>query len=186
MIYFRALIFSFLILAFSIPAAAQSVVIGKGNAGICYEYARSMDMGSRGALRTCNEALKEDLSVKNRAATYVNLGILLMRKEDFTDAITNYKSALELKPDLTEAHVNMGAALIYQDQLEPALAAINIALQDVDSDTRPAALLNRAVIYDRQEKYVLAYRDLKEAGTLKPNWEKVDQFLSRYTVIQKS
>ena len=58
MIYFRALIFSLLILAFSMPAAAQSVVIGKGNAGICYEYARSMDMGSRGALRTCNEALK--------------------------------------------------------------------------------------------------------------------------------
>jgi len=186
MSYFRALMFSFLILAFATPATAQSVVIGKGNAVICYDYAKSEDMGSRTAIQTCKEAFKDTLSTKDRAATYVNLGILLTRTENYADAISNYKSALDLRPNLTEAHVNMAAALIHQDQLDLALASIKVALQDVESETRSAALLNRTVIYDRQEKYVLAYKDLKEADALKPDWDMVERFLSRYTVIQKS
>jgi len=182
----RVLCFSLILASQASVASAQLVVIGKGHAAQCFEYAKSANQGTRSATETCTEALNQPQTQKDRAATHVNRGILIMRKENYNDAIKDFNAALEINPNLTEAHVNMAAALIYQDKLEPALASINIALQDVDSDTRPAALLNRAVIYDRQEKYVLAYRDLKEAGTLKPNWEKVDQFLSRYTVIQKS
>ena len=118
MIYFRTLIFSLIILAYAMPASAQLLVIGEGAAASCYNYAKSGDMGSRSARHSCKDALKEDLSVKNRAATNVNYGILLMRKKNYVEAISSYQSALDLKLDLTEAYVNLAAAQIFTNDLE--------------------------------------------------------------------
>jgi len=170
---FRALFLGLMIGAFATPATAQLLVIGKANAANCYDYAKRGDKGSRSALDTCNDALDENLPTKTRAATLVNRGILRMRKERYSDAIFDYESALELQSNLTEAHVNLAAALIYIEDYDGALRSINIALEDVESKTRPAALVNRAILYDRQEQYKLAYRDLKAADILKPDWDMV-------------
>jgi len=186
MTLFRATCFSLLFAASASTASAQLVVLGEGAAAQCYRYAIQGNQGSHTAIKTCTEAFGQGIAVKDRAATHVNRGILLMRKEKHTKAIKDYKAALKLRPKLTEAHVNLGAALIHLDELDDALIALNTALEDETSDTRPAALVNRAILYDRQEKYNLAYRDLKAADLLKPDWDMIDNLLARYTLIPKT
>jgi len=186
MTYLRTVCFSLFFVASASSASAQLVVLGEGDAAQCYNYTKLGNRGSRTAIKICDSALDQTLSVKDRAATHVNRGILQMRKGQQKQAIKDYQSALKIRPNLTEAHVNLGAAFIYLDQLDDALKAINTALEDKDSATRPAALVNRAILYDRQEKYNLAYRDLKAADILKPDWDMIDTLLARYEVMPKS
>lgn len=186
MTYLRAACFSLLLAASAQTASAQLMVIGKGDAAQCYSHAKQGNKGSYSALETCENALDQNLMAKDYAATRVNYGILQMRKENYADALENYEAALEVLPTLTEAHVNRAAALIHLERLDEALISINTALEDVESQTRPAALVNRALLYDRQENYSAAYRDLKAADQLAPDWEMVDRLLARYTVKPKS
>jgi lipoprotein NlpI len=46
----------------------------------------------------------------------------------------------------------------------------------------PEALYNRAVAYDRLENYKGAYKDLKQALVLRPDWEPALALLSGYQV----
>lgn len=168
--------------AFAGAAQAQLVVKGKGEAVQCYEYSVRGNMGSRQAIETCTEALTQHLSKKDRAATFVNRGILHMRKGDQTLASADYESAIAIKPQLTEAYVNYGASLIRQSKYDEALASLNTALKDTDSNTRPEALYNRAIVMDSQENYKSAYFDLKAALELRPDWKPALNLLDRYEV----
>lgn len=168
--------------AFSAAAQAQLVVHGKGDAVLCYEYSARGNTGSRSAIKTCSEALTQDLSSKDTAATYVNRGILFMRKGEQDLASKDYQSAIEIKPELTEAYVNYGASLIRQEKFEEALKTLNIALEDIDSTIRPEALYNRAIILDRRENYKGAYLDLKEALAIRPDWSPALTLIDRYEV----
>ena len=169
-------------LAFSSAAHAQLVVHGKGDAVICYEYTARGNMGSRSAVATCSDALTQTLSRKDEAATLVNRGILLMRKGDQKRASEDYQAAIKIKPELTEAYVNYGASLIRQGKFEEALGALNVALNDTESTTRPEALYNRAIVLDRQEDYKAAYFDLKEALAIRPGWSPAVALIDRYQV----
>ncbi len=170
--------------SFSAGAAqAQLVVQGKGDAVLCYEYSARGNMGSRSAIETCSNALtQQSLSKNDLAATHVNRGILLMRKGDQNPAAEDFQSAIDIKPELTEAYVNYGASLIRQGKFEEALAKLNIALKDTMSTTRPEALYNRAIILDRRKDYKAAYYDLKEALTLRPDWAPALDLIDRYEV----
>jgi len=170
------------IAAFSGNAHAQLVVHGKGDAALCYEYSLRGNMGSRSAIKTCTDALDDALSQKDRAATLVNRGILQMRKGDQIAASTDYDAAIALKPDLTEAYVNYGASLIRQKKYDAALKALNTALKDADSPTRPEALYNRAVIMDQTDRYNEAYRDAKAALALRPDWQPALDLIGRYEI----
>jgi len=114
--------------------------------------------------------------------TFVNRGILFMRRGDHEKASKDYQAAIDIKPDLTAAYVNYGAALIRDGNLEVALKKLNIALEDLDSETRPEALYNRAIIFDRQENFRDAYFDLKAALALRPDWEAALSLIGRYEV----
>jgi len=168
--------------SFASTAQAQLVVHGKGDAVVCYEYSARGNTGSRSAIETCTDALTQVLSQKDRAATFVNRGILLMRKGEQEKASKDYQSAIEIKPELTEAYVNYGASLIRQGEFDAALERLNFALKDTESATRPEALYNRAIILDRREDYKGAYRDLKEALALRPQWSPALDLIDRYEV----
>lgn len=182
----RAVCFSLLIAASTSTASAQLLVLGEGDAAQCYRYAKQGNTGGRSAIKTCKAALEQAITTKDRAATHVNRGILLMRKEKHVQAIKDYQAALKLRPELTEAYVNLAAAQIHLDRLDDALISLNTALEDETSTTRPAALVNRAILYDRQEKYNLAYRDLKTAKLLNPDWDMIDALLAHYIVTPKT
>jgi len=184
--YLRALLTTSLFLAASSTASAQMLVIGQGAAAKCYQYAKIGNVGSKRAIETCDTAFNDLLSYKNKTATHVNRGILLMRAGEYDAAARDYERALEMKPDMTAAYVNYGANLIQQGRDDEAMTALNTALADADSPTRPEALYNRAVLHDRAENYKAAYQDLKMALELRPDWPLAETLIARYTVIPKS
>ena len=186
MTYIRLTLVSLFAAACSTTASAQMVVLGSSHAAQCYKYVKADNQGSVSALQTCDDALNEVASTKNRAATFVNRGILHMRKGHQQMAISDYNAALKIKPDLTEAYVNLGASYIHQANQDLALDALNTALADEGHETRPVALANRAIVHDMREDYDAAYRDLKAAKALAPEWPLVDTLLARYTVTPRT
>ncbi len=168
--------------AFAQTAQAQLVVHGQGDAAICYQQSVSGNKGSQSAIKTCTEALTQFLSEKDEAATFVNRGVLYMRRGDQTKATQDYEAAIEMRPELTEAYINYAASLIMQKKFDESLVMVTKALDDKKSKTRPEALYNRAVILDHKDDYRGAYRDLKEALTLRPDWKPALKLISRYEV----
>jgi len=171
--------------AFAGSSQAQLIVIGKGPAAQCYDYALAGNEGSRVAIETCSSAFENVISIKDRAATHVNRGLLYMRKGEQEKAAADYKSAIKIKPDLTQAYVNQAASLILQKKYNEAVVSLNKALEDKQSPTRTAALLNRAIALDAQEDYKGAYYDLKAALAIRPDWKPALDLISRYEVRSK-
>jgi tetratricopeptide (TPR) repeat protein len=165
-------------------AHAQTVVIGQGAAQSCYQSAITGDMGSRSAIRTCSEAFDRGMSSRDKTATYVNRGVLQMRRGDLDKAISDYETALERQPNLAEAHINYGVALYLQGDDASALDAYNTAIA-LDTDKMAEALYNRALVYDRMENVRGAYYDLKAVLELKPDWEDARTSLERFTVVSR-
>jgi len=184
MTYIRTALLALAATSFSSAVHAQLVVLGKGDAVLCYDYSERGNTGSRSAIETCTSALDQSLSQNDRAATLVNRGILYMRKGDQVAASQDYEAAITIKPALTEVYVNYGASLIRQGKFDKALTALNTALEDENSDTRAEALYNRAIVYDQKENYRGAFRDLKAALVLKPGWDAAENLLSRYEVVR--
>jgi len=82
-----------------------------------------------------NETLWRDTVTKNPTAwiAHNNLGIVLQNLGQKTNAVTQYKEALRLKPDYVEAHNNLGFALSQEGKIEEAIAQYEQALR-IDPD----------------------------------------------------
>lgn len=163
-------------------AYAQIVIHGEGGARDCYLKVLTGDQGRFKTRKDCitasqNPALKR----KDRAATYVNIGILFMRAEKYDDANDWYNKALKLMPDLAEIHINQSVVYIYEGRPHEAITAINTALE-LETDKRAEALFNRSIAYDRLGDFTQAYKDLKEVLALKPDWPPALKAIGRYDV----
>ena len=100
-------------------ASAQVFVIGEGLARDCFDLAKSDNYLFRTAEQTCSRALQEEtLTRPNRAATYVNRGVIRMREGNYEDALQDYGRATEIQPELGAAYLNEGATYIYQKDFE--------------------------------------------------------------------
>jgi tetratricopeptide (TPR) repeat protein len=81
-------------------------------------------------------------------------------------AIQQYLKVVELKPDSSQAHVNLGVAYKNKGELDQALASYNRAL-----GLRPdyvEALSNRGWVFIEQERWPEARRDFDQALKIKP------------------
>lgn len=178
--------FSFLasvgcLIALASPASAASTVFGAGPGQACYEAAQSGDAGLT-AMNECNAAVTgPTLNVRDRAATLVNRGILHLIRRDGANALADFDFALRLRPDLGEAHVNRGAALILLKRYAEAIAAINHGLS-LDTTDPHEAYFNRALANERLGDPAAAYSDFRRAQALKPDWALPGVELARYTV----
>ena len=165
------------------PAYAQSLVFGDGSAKACYYDVKHGNPGRPDAIKTCQFALRsKDTMAHDIAATHVNLGILYMRSGQYKKARGHYEKAISLRPDLSESYINYAADLIYLGQPHKAIKAANKAIA-LGTEKKPEALYNRALAYDRLEKYDSAYRDLKKALELKPNWKPALKAIDNYEVV---
>ena len=173
-------------LGMNISASAQIIVHGNGPAQGCYLSAKSGNSGSISAIRECEHALENIvLTRKDKVATHTNLGVLLMRKGDNQKAQSHYKQAIKLRPKTSETYINYGASLIYSGNYQDAINALNKAI-DLETIKMPEALYNRAIAYDRLKNYKSAYKDLKQALILKPEWPPAMKALDNYTVTTRS
>lgn len=162
-------------------ASAQMMVLGEGAPQSCYESAKFGDMGSHSAIRTCSDALKGALNRRDEAATFVNRGILRMRRSDLKPAAEDFTAALRINPDLPEAHINRGVALFQMGDVQASLTAYNTAIK-LDTVHMAEVLFNRAIVHEQLNNPRAAYTDMTAALALKPGWDIAEDFLSRYEV----
>jgi len=96
-----------------------------------------------GAAETLGKAAEAD--PKDPQAAYYH-GFALDQLERFDDAEKEYRRAIELSPELMEAHVNLSFLLLASDKPKEALAATDAGLK-VDAKN-PSLLANRAEALD--------------------------------------
>ncbi|MGB3626029.1 MAG: tetratricopeptide repeat protein [Henriciella sp.] len=165
-------------------AAAQVFVVGGGLARECFDEAKSGKYVFRLAEETCSRALREEtMSRENRAATYVNRGVIRMREGDYENALEDYSRAVAIVPDLGAAYLNEGAAHIYQKDFDSALQPLNRAIE-LESTDIFAAYYNRAIARENTGDVAGAYYDFQKALELKPDWDLAERQLRRFTVEQ--
>lgn len=173
--------------AASRPESYQSVSkFGTTAAQECY-YAAKQKRVLREGIAVCDQALDEGvMSTRDRAATFVNRGILKMASHDNDGALSDYNAAIRVLPDLGDAYVNRGLYYMYvghQDEL--AIDEINkgLALGTSDEST---AYYGRALAYEALDRITEAYYDFKRALELKPGWDLPKKELVRYSVRPKT
>ena len=160
---------------------ASVIVLGSTRAHACMDaaFAGARD---RTAIDACTSALQEQaLSPKDRAATLVNRGVLLMNRADFQAAFSDFDDAARINPKLGEASFNRGSALIALGRYREGLADVERGL--VLGVREPEkAYYNRAIAREELDDAKGAYLDYREAARLKPQWELPRLELARFEV----
>jgi tetratricopeptide (TPR) repeat protein len=167
------------------PASAAVTVVGTGFARQCFEYAEANRSSDRG-VENCDRALSEEaLSVRDRAATHVNRGILHMKGKSLDDALADYQKAVAIKPDLAEAYVNQGIALVHLGGRDAdAIAAISKGLS-LNTARPEVAYYTRGVAHELLGNNRQAYEDYSQAAAIKPEWSEPKMQLQRFSVVRK-
>jgi tetratricopeptide (TPR) repeat protein len=171
-------------LAVATGARASVTVIGGGLAEACSKAALSGKTEARFE-RTCTDALEtEMLSPRDRAGTFINRGVLKLRRAAFEAAIKDFNAAVSLQPAMGEAYVNRGAASIGEHRYAESLQDLNKAIS-LGTEEPAKAYYNRALAYEGLDDVKSAYFDYQKAEELSPDWEAPKEQLVRFHVSTK-
>lgn len=165
-------------------AGAAVTVLGPGPAQECYRYAEFGGNVGDGIER-CSFALLTTLSVTDRAATFVNRGVLRLSLHQNDAALADMNSGIAIAPQLGDAYVDRGAVSIALGRYEDALSDLNkgIALEP----HRPQiAYYDRAIVLEHNGDIRGAYEDYKKALDIAPDFEPAATELKRFRVTHKS
>lgn len=163
------------------PAHAATTVLGNGLAHICSETAKAGSDDPR-AIDVCTMAIEsESMDRRDLAGTYVNRGVLKMRRKAYRDARSDFNIAVKLQPTMGEAFVNRGGAFVGEQRYDQALADIDHGLE-LGPEEPEKAYYNRGLAHEGLNQIVKAYFDYKRAVELKPGWEPPQHELLRFTV----
>ena len=171
-------------LAVAGPAIAAVQVIGNSSARICFETADSGGVSAMG-MRYCDEALDhEALTQHDRVATYVNRGILKMRKGDYDEAIEDFDTAIAQDEDQAEAYLNKGVAMLRgSTEYAKAVPLFTTAIEMKTS--RPEiAYLGRGMAHELNGEIRAAYNDYKKAQAIAPEWKEPAMELARFKIVR--
>ena len=176
-------LFAALLAAVSVPALGAVTVVGSSSARMCFEAADSPLMPSLRDMRYCDEALTQGaISDHDTIATYVNRGILRLRRSQIDVAIADFDRAIALDPQQPEAYLNKGAALIRLNNPTEALQLFTAALEY--HTRRPeVAHYGRAIANETLGNVRAAYNDYRRASELDPDWAEPAAELSRFRVV---
>ncbi len=163
-------------------AEAAVTVLGTGVARACYEAAEFGGNAHDGIVE-CTVALDEEaLPIDQRAATFVNRGILRSRNDDPNGALDDYNRGLELRPELGEAYVDRGAVMILFQRYEDARADITKGLS-LNTNKPEIAYYDRAVADEALGDIRSAYEDCKKAVDLAPDFPEAVNDLAHFKVV---
>lgn len=163
------------------PANAAIVVVGDGFAQSCYAAAAA-DRDDLASLRACSMAIAEQsLNDRNRAATYVNRGIIYLNRNNPDAALADFDRALEIMPEMGDTHLNRGAALLYLRHYEEARAAAERAIA-LNPEEPHKAYFIRGAANEELGDLAAAYRDYQRAAELAPEWSVARAELARFRV----
>jgi tetratricopeptide (TPR) repeat protein len=170
---------------FASGASAAVSVVGNGAAHSCFEFAEFGGNITDGIL-TCDFALEQTtLTVKDRAATYVNRGILRGRKDEAEGALSDYNRGISLNPALGEAYVDRGAVMIVLKRYDDALADLDKGIT-LGANRPQIAYYDRAIVDEALGNIRAAYEDYKKAAEIQPDFTLATEQLARFRVVRKS
>jgi len=166
-------------------APAAVTVLGNGAAHSCFEFAEYGGNATDGIL-TCDFALEQTtLSVKDRAATFVNRGILRGRKDEADGALADYNKGIALNPSLGEAYVDRGAVMIVLKRYDDALSDLDKGIT-LGANRPQIAYYDRAIVDEALGNIRAAYEDYKKAAEIQPDFALATEQLARFRVVRKS
>ncbi len=155
------------------------VVYGRGPAQDCY-VAATADRPARDAISVCSLALNHDfLTREDRTATLVNRGVLLMRRGHDARALTDFDGAAALNPELGEAQLMRGIALVQLDRYQEAVDTLTQAIA-MNPERPERAYFYRAAAYEELGNAQSAYADYQRAAELAPSWGSPRTELTRF------
>jgi len=164
---------------------AGATVFGNGLAQVCARAARDVSKNQIPAaqsVQACDLALgEEDLTLHDRAGTFINRGVVRLSHRAFKDAKQDFDAAAELMPTLGEAYTDRGAALIGLRDYAHGIADIDRGL-GLNPDEPEKAYFNRALADEALDDMKSAYFDYLQASQLKPDWVQPRTELTRFTV----
>lgn len=164
-------------------AGAAVTVIGPGPAQECFRIAEYGGDAHEGIAR-CTFALTSALSSTDRAATFVNRGVLKLGLHQNEQALADINSGISIAPELGDAYVDRGAVSIALGQYDSALEDLNkgIAL----GPHRPqVAYYDRAIVHEQRGDIRAAYFDYKKALEIAPDFAPAADELKRFRVVHK-
>jgi tetratricopeptide (TPR) repeat protein len=170
--------------AFSATGALAAVtVIGSGSAQLCYQAA---DNGrpSRTGLDYCNDALLGALTRDDRAATYINRGVLELAMMRINAAQDDFNAGLAINGNLGEGYVDRGATLIAQKKFADAIMDINKGLS-LGAKEPHIAYYDRAVAEEGLGNLRAAYDDYRQALIVQPDFTRASDELKRFKIVEK-
>lgn len=183
--YVKPLMFLAIILianSFTNTSFAGTMVIGDSLGASCYQEAKQGRSGHK-AVSICDLALNNGiLSKADKAATYVNRGIVRSTSGDLAGAISDYNKALQINPNMAEAFANRGTVFIRQANYTKALVELDRALS-LQLEQPAAVYYNRGIVHERIGDLASAYKDYLKATELKPKWQQPKTELIRFSVI---
>lgn len=167
----------------SSSAFGAVMVLGDAIAHECYIAAKFTPQSARG-ISTCKRALDEDfLTGADRAATYVNRGVIEAAVGQPDLALEDYRKAIALRANLGDAYINLGAVLIARKEYDDALIQINKGIS-LDTTSAEAGYFNRGVIEEIKGNYLDAYHDYMRALAIAPDFAPALERLKFFTVVR--
>lgn len=167
------------------PAWAGAItILGESKAARCSEAAL-WGRADEKSLALCDTALMEEpLDQLRRASTFINRGIIHMRRREWEQAHRDFDEALERKPEMGEGWVNRGALMIGTKRFAEGLADTNKGLE-LGIMEPEKAYFNRAIAYEGLGDATAAYYDYSQAQALNPEWDMPKKELTRFTVTRR-
>lgn len=174
-------------LALAAPHDAQGAVTVIGNGGLAQQCSIAAIAGRAEPRfeQYCTDAIDyEMLSPRDRAGTFVNRGVLKLRRANWESARQDFDQAVRLYPKMGEAYVNRGAAALgqgrYADSLPDLDKGISLGIEE------PAkAYFNRALAHEGLDDMKSAYFDYQKAVELSPDWTAPKEQLTRFKVTHR-
>lgn len=160
------------LLSMGVQAQSVTVLSGGNEARSCSSAAQlSEHMNtSRADLDPCNRALEGvHLTPRDRAATFVNRGILQSKLERYQEALNDYNKALELM-ELPQAWNGKGNLYYLAERYDEAIAAYERSLE-LDLPQPHVAHFNLGLVYERMGDEAAAQRSYETALQLVPDWQ---------------
>ena len=107
--------------------------------------------------------------MRDKAATFVNRGVLHVADENYQKAVDDYATAMELYPGFGAIYVNRGNLFFLGESYKSAIAEYDKAL-DMGVTQIHVAHLNRGMAYEKLGEFQKALSDYQVALELAPEW----------------
>ena len=166
------------------PVLAGAVtVLGPGPAQTCY-LAADQGLPAGDYLQYCNMALAGTLTDRDRAATFVNRGVLKLTMNEANGAQDDFNAGLAINDQMGEAYVDRGVTLIIQKRFADAITDIDKGIA-LGSKEAHVAYFDRAMANESLGNVQAAYGDYRQALVIEPNFTRASDELKRFKVVPK-